>query len=272
MIIESKLDKIEKKIDRLQQIQDFTTLQTTFLGISFALFIFSITILVTDSDPLFKLISIIILGYLIPLLIDVFISIFSNNWETKLDTLNRVIMWVFLVFITMIVLVGIFGLSMWLTNTFEDNNFIFVTWVLIVFISFLILYFRLINPRYEKRFDELYKMVSIDKPTKGIIAYLDRILTKRAGRIAFSILVGLFITFMTGYVEIAPTQGNDVQSYGLPFAWIEYNNTTNMTGFFNYPVFVFDMFLFSFGIFILITLYEHFFMKRNTKKGKENDK
>ena len=266
MTVESKLDEINKKIDRIQQMQDFTTLQTTFLGISFALFIFSITILVTDVNPLFKLISIIILEYSIPLLIDVFISIFSNNWGTKLDTLNRVVMWVILVFVTIIVLSIVFGISMQLTKTFENNNFIFVSLILIVFVSFTILYFRFINPRYEKRFNELFKMVSIERPTKGIIAYLDRIITKRAGCIAFSILVGLFITFMTGYVETTPFGETNIRSYGLPFSWLQYQNETNTTNYFNYPIFVLNMFIFSFGVFVIITLYEHFFIRKEKKK------
>lgn len=261
MNIESKLEEIDNKIDRLQQIQDFTTLQTTFFGISFALFIFVVTALITNVNPLFKAASIIVLFYLLPILLYLFISIFSNNWETKLDYLNRVIAWIFLVFTSLSVLLLIFGLSMLITKSFKENNIIFVSWVLIVFIVAFSIFIKFINPRYKKRFNELYKMMPCVKPMKGILAYLDRILEKRFGKIVFSIIVGLFLTLATGYIQTTPYGETTFQSYGLPFSWLKYPIRSNLSEM-NYPMFVLDMFFIAIIIFIIITLYEYLFVRK----------
>lgn len=263
MDIESKLQEIDNKIDRLQQIQDYSTVQTTFLGILFGLFIFSITALITDVQPIFKVASFIILAYLFLPLIDIFISIFSNNWEIKLDYLNKVISWIFVVSVSLIILVIIFSVSIWSTNSFQDSNYIFVTWILVSFGIAIFSYIKYINPRYKKRFSGLYKMIPPEKPMKGILSYLNTIIEKRFGKIVFSIVVGLILTIITGYIQSTPYGETTHHSFGLPYSWLKYPIGTNVSTF-DYPVFVFDMLIIASIIFIIITIYEHFFRKKTT--------
>ena len=261
MDIESKLQEIDNKIDRLQQIQDYTVVQTTFLGILFGLSIFSVTALITDVQPIFKIASFVVLSYLILPLIDVFISIFSNKWETKLDYLNKVISWIYVVSISLIVLILIFSISLLFTKTFKDNNYIFVTWILIAFVIASTSYIKYINPRYRRRFGELYKMIPPEKPMKGILSYLDRVIEKRFGKIVFSIVGGLILTMGTGYFQSTPYGETTYRSFGLPFSWLRYPIGANISTF-DYPIFVLDMLIIAIIIFIIITSYEYFIIRR----------
>jgi len=256
-----KLDEINKNIKRLLQIQDFTTLQTTVLGIAFALTVFGISGLIYDIAPIFKLVSAIMLFVLIPLLVDILISIFSNNWEVKLDFFIKTLLLVLTVGISLVSLFVIYGFSIWLSFPFEDTPTLFISWILISSLITFFLIFKLINPLYRKRFDELHIQKMKERPMKGLINYMDRLIEKRMPRIAFSLMAGSFLTLIFGYFETTPYGEIGSRFYGVPFSWLKYP-VSSMISEFDYPYFVLDMFIFASIIFIVVTGWDWYKLRK----------
>jgi hypothetical protein len=256
-----KLDEVNKNIKRLLQIQDFTTLQTTVLGIAFALIIFGVSGLIYDIAPIYKLVSAIMLFVLIPLLMDILISIFSNNWEVKLDFFIKALFLVLIVSISLISLFVIYGFYIWLSFPFEDTPAMFISWILIVSLITFFIIFKLINPLYRKRFNEIYIQKVKDKPVKGLISYLDSVIEKRMPRIAFSLMAGSFLTLIFGYFETTPYGEIENRFYGIPFQWLKYPVNSSISTF-DYPYFVLDMFIFTTIVFSVITLWDWYRLKK----------
>jgi hypothetical protein len=257
-----KLDDIDKNFKRLFQIQDFTTLQTTVLGIAFSLTIFGISGLIYNIAPIFKVVSAVMLFVLIPLLMDILISVFSNNWEVKLDFFMKSLLMVLIVSISLIILFVIYGFFVWLSIPFKDTPILFIGWILISSLITFILIFKLINPLYRKRFDEIYVPEKRAKPVAGLINYIDRLIEKRMPRIAFSLMISSFLTLIFGIFETTPHAENANRLYGIPFSWLKYPVNSSISTF-DYPFFVLDMFIFATIIFIVISGWDYY----KSKKG-----
>jgi len=259
---DSKLEEINENLKRLMQIQDFTTLQTTFLAILFALVIFSITALLTDTPPLVKFASVIILFLSSLVLYFLLLSILFNDWEMKLDNFSSVIMFITLISIFLIVEFSIFGLSLWLTQSFYVDNILTVLSWTIIFIIMLIVFIGYIHPQYLKRFNLLYKIIS-EKKKGRFLATIESIIDKRLGRFAYSVVISFFITFFTGIFERA-SASRDIKLYGFPFGWIEQKIGSNITE----PLYLYlllDLIVFTVIVYFIITAYEYFILKKVKK-------
>ena len=83
---ESNFDKIDKKLEKLMQLQDFTTLQNAFLTIFFAVLIFAITIILYEKEKNIFVwaIALLILLYDLMILLWLLLSILSSDEKTKL--------------------------------------------------------------------------------------------------------------------------------------------------------------------------------------------
>jgi len=250
-----KFEEINKNIKRLLQIQDFTTLQTTILGIAFALTIFGISGLIYDILPIYKLISATLLLFLIPMLFFILVSIFSNNWEVKLDFFARAILLVLTICISLILLLIIYEVLIGFSYPFEDTPILFISWTLIASLITILLFFKIVNPLYRKRFDEIYIHELRGEPVKGFVGYIDKLIEKRMPRIAFSLFVGTFLTLFFGFFET--TSNGEVRSYGVFLPWLKYSVSSTINTF-DYPNFVINMFIFAFIVYIVITAWDYY--------------
>jgi hypothetical protein len=239
------------------QLQDLSTIQTTLLAIIFGLFIFSITTIVTNYSPLMTVVSILMLFFESLLLYNLLISIFSGNYEIKVESLSIVI-W-FLVFIVVYISISLFyfELSINFASSFSVNNIVIVVLFTLTFlISFLIT--RFVNHKYRERFNLLFEKEKIKSKNK-IFVLLENFLYAKLRMFSRSFISAIFISVLTGLFETSP------QKYGFPFPWIIQNNSNNVPTIENIG-FLLDLIIFTALMYLILYFLKY---KRNKKKEKK---
>lgn len=203
---------LSKKIDRLEQIHDFSTIQTTFLAIAFSLLIFSLTAIIAKFSPILTVISILMLVIEFVILYFLLISIFSYDWESKLMTFGLVIFFIIFIALYLAISFSYATLGIWLYGSFEVDNIGIVIILFLTVITAFPIDHWIVNPRYEKRFKLLYEKQK--EPSKyWIINFLNSLILKGIKKFGISFMLSLFAVIISGLKQTPP-------GYGFPGYWL----------------------------------------------------
>ncbi|GAH42771.1 unnamed protein product, partial [marine sediment metagenome] len=178
MITKSTREYFDSKFNKLEQIQDFTTIQTTLLAIVFSLFIFSITAIFVNFNPTLTVISYLMIFVEFSLLYTILISIFSKDWESKLNSLSIAIWLIVLIFTLLFVTYLYTQINFWLFKTYEVNNISYVIVTLLTFIISILLDRKFLDRKYRDRFKILFIEGEKKSGNHDLFEFLDIYLKK----------------------------------------------------------------------------------------------
>ena len=252
----SKLDEIDFKLEKLMEMQDFTTCQTAFLAILFSLFIFSVTAIIINYNPILTLISILMVFVESGLLIGTLISIFSGDWESKLAGFSLAIWLTIYIPIYLLLSYLLVTIRFWLFDSFEVGN---VDIVILLFLTFALstsLNIFIIDPRYHKRFKLLFEQPK--RPVKyQILISIDQFLLKWVRKIGLSFILSIFVTIATGIIPAS-------EGFGFPLYWL-FKTEHNIWDI-DIQNFIINVIFFTIILFILFSVFKYFRKDRIKEK------
>ena len=263
----SNPDEIDLKIEKLMQLQEFTTVQITLLTIVSSLFVVSIMAIITNFSSLLTLISTIILFLESIILSYLLISVlFSRNMKTKVESFLMVIFLVLIVFVSLSLNLLYFGISLWSSSTFFVNNIVIVTLMLLAFVLSLIIFFRGIDPSYKRRFNLLLEK---EKPhhKEKILTVIKTLTYTRLRKFALSVNIAFLLSLFTGLFDTT-TNVVGMNYYGFPFPWIVHGIGSNIPEL-SYIGFILDLSFFIIVIYFIFSVVNYFKYMKKTERCKE---
>ncbi len=263
----SNPDEIDLKIEKLMQLQEFTTVQITLLTIVSSLFVVSIMAIVTNFSSLLTLISTIIL-FLESIILSYLLifSLFSRNMKTKVESFLMIIFFILIVFVSLSLNLLYFGISLWLSSTFFVNNIVIVTLLLLAFVLSLIIFFRGITPGYKRRFILLLEKEETHHKEK-ILTVIKTLTYTRLKRFALSVNIAFLLSFFTGLSDTA-TNVVGMNYYGFPFPWMVHRIGSNIPKL-SYVGFILDLSFFIIVIYFIFSVVNCFKYGKKTERVKE---
>ena len=216
----SKLDEIDYKVEKLIQLQDFSTIQTAFLAILFAILIFVTTIILyyKDQNILVWIVAHIILAYDIMMLYWLFFSIFSGDVEAKFRNFGMLLFYLVLSGSIVLVMLIFFSINSMFSLAITTNNTIVV-----VMLSSAMLLTIFLDKFVEKKYYERFKFLSgkdKEKRYEGMSGFVKKIIKKYRKYIFYSVTVGLFIAIFSGLLEWTSLRTANENYYGFPLTWM----------------------------------------------------
>ena len=266
---ETKLDEIDKKIDKLIQLQDFTTLQNAFLAIFFAILIFVITIILyyKENNILVWAIALLILLYDLLMLIWLLLSILSSNEKDKIHFFRSVLFYLNVSIAATLVTVVFYAINYLLNFTITFNNTIAV---LLLFSALLIIIS--LNRYFEKKYNERFNLLSGEHTKKelyhGTFELIDNVIKKHGKKIYYSGTVSLFLTVITGLWEWVPLRTADNNYYGFPLVWMTKHIDKIPNYEYNFYSLIGNSLIYTIIIFCILLMYSYF---KKAPSGKFKD-
>lgn len=217
-----KIGHFDKNFDKLGQQLDFTTLQTAFLAIFFAIFIFITGIILyhKEEDILIWLIALGIFPYNLIMLVNLIDSIISSKAEDKFRSFKAVLyLLVWSGAVTFVILIFI-GINLLLESDIVVNNYI----VVIIFLSVVsIAHFssRYIEKKFAERFNLIFEDIKVEKERYvGRLKSVMKFYNNNRKLISNSVKVGILTSILSGLLETPFLKSIGEIHYGLPYDWI----------------------------------------------------
>lgn len=273
----SKLDEIDYKVEKLIQLQDFSTIQTAFLAIFFTILIFVTTIILyyKDQNILVWIVAQIIFAYDIIILYWLFLSIFSGDVEVKLRNFGMLLFYLILSGSIVLVTLVFFIINSMFNLTITINNTIVV-----VMLPSTMLLTILLDKSVEKKYYERFKILS-GKDKKKRYEGMPESIKKYRKQIYYSVTVSLFIAFFSGLWKWTSLRTGNANYYGFPLTWIIEHVDKIPRLNYNYGYFIGNWLIYTTIIFVFLLAYPYFarFVDKKTnpthlkkKKSKQKDK
>lgn len=271
MTQKSKLDEIDHKIEKLIQLQDLSTIQTVLLAILFAIFIFTITIILyfKDQNILIWLISWVVLVYDFFMLYWLICSIFSGDYKSKFRYFNMTLFYLSVAGAVSLVSLIFLGINSMLNYIIIVNHTIAV--IILLSTIFLVIFLqRSIEKKVDERFNLLLREITKGKKSyHGRLAFIINFVKKNQKNIAYIFMISLLVTNLFGLWEWTSLRTPIKSYYGIPFNWIiEYVDRIPRLDY-NLYAFFGNWIIYAFIIFIGLLIYSY--LKKNlNKKGKSH--
>lgn len=270
----SKLDKIDNKIEKLIQLQDLSTVQTVLLAILFAILIFTLTIILyyRDQNILVWLVSWIVLLYDFWMSYWLICSIFSGDYKSKFQYFNMTLF--FLSVSGAVTLVSLIFLGI---NSMFDYSISINHIIAVILMTSTILIAIILNRYLERIVDERFNLLLKEikkrkKPYRGRLTFFVKFVKKNRKNIAYSGMISLLVTILFGLWEWTSLRTPSKSYYGFPFTWIiEYADRTPRLEYNYYSLFG-NWIIYALIIFVLLLFYPYLkkFIHKEIKQKNKN--
>lgn len=165
---EYTLDEIGKNIDKLTQLHDLTSIETTLFATYITVFIFGVTLYATSNNPLWKPVSLLIMGFAYAPIVLLIRSTSLSDASSKVENLETILVIVLLHLIGIAVMLGAVRIIISF-NLISNVGPLLIISTFQLWAIFLYFWYHHFEPGFRKRFSHLITKRKKESEIKKII-------------------------------------------------------------------------------------------------------